>query len=102
MFACAMSGRRSRWIDMASTLAATNAQRRILPPYAITWHSVRKAVIRRDNGVCGICGKHPANPEVHHKTPLSEGGSNKLENLVTLCHECHQKIHRQMSALQSN
>lgn len=30
--------------------------------------------------------------EIHHKKPLSEGGGNTLENLVTLC-SAHHKLH---------
>ena len=29
----------------------------------------------------------------HHVVPVSHGGSNKKNNLVPLCHSCHQKLH---------
>lgn len=31
--------------------------------------------------------------EVHHKIPRSEGGSDKPDNLITLCEHCHKGIH---------
>ena len=31
--------------------------------------------------------------EVHHKVPLSEGGTHDESNLVSLCKECHARIH---------
>lgn len=33
--------------------------------------------------------------EVHHKTPLSMGGSHDRENLIALCKSCHARIHAQ-------
>jgi len=29
----------------------------------------------------------------HHIVPLSDGGSDNQENLVTLCKECHKAVH---------
>lgn len=29
----------------------------------------------------------------HHVVPVAEGGSNKLDNVVTLCVSCHKKVH---------
>ena len=31
--------------------------------------------------------------EVHHKVPLSEGGTHARENLVCLCASCHSRLH---------
>ena len=31
--------------------------------------------------------------EIHHKLPLSKGGTHDRENLVALCKECHARIH---------
>lgn len=64
--------------------------------------STRRAVLERDGYKCQECddpvgGKHNPHVEtahVHHKEPVSEGGSNKPENLVTLCKGCHKKQHR--------
>lgn len=34
-----------------------------------------------------------SNAEIHHIMPVIDGGENKLENLVALCHDCHVLIH---------
>ena len=58
------------------------------------WANRRQNILRRDNYVCQECGSDNADSlHVHHKTPLSEGGSNNSENLVTLCSECHGDKH---------
>lgn len=31
--------------------------------------------------------------EVHHKKPLSEGGTHDRKNLIALCKSCHSRIH---------
>ncbi|HDY7447493.1 TPA: HNH endonuclease [Vibrio vulnificus] len=31
--------------------------------------------------------------EVHHIIPLSQGGLDSLENVISLCPNCHRKIH---------
>lgn len=31
--------------------------------------------------------------EVHHKVPLSEGGTHATENLVCVCASCHSRLH---------
>ena len=35
--------------------------------------------------------KHPE--EIHHKKPLSEGGTHDRSNLIALCKSCHSTIH---------
>ena len=40
---------------------------------------------------CAICGHD--GEEIHHIIPKSEGGNDTLNNLVLLCHSCHDKIH---------
>ena len=31
--------------------------------------------------------------EIHHKKPLSEGGTHDQSNLIALCKSCHSQIH---------
>lgn len=55
----------------------------------------RDQVFERDNYTCQICNESPEDErllEVHHIVPLSEGGSDNLENLVTVCPNCHRKL----------
>lgn len=53
--------------------------------------NIRKAVILRDGCKCMECGKVNTKLEVHHIKPRRLNGSNTLDNLITLCSECHQK-----------
>jgi hypothetical protein len=44
---------------------------------------------------CVMCGEdNPHILEEHHIIPRSKNGSNNPENLITLCANCHKKIHR--------
>ena len=53
--------------------------------------NIRKAVILRDNNKCMECNKSNTILEVHHIRAKRYGGSNTLNNLITLCSNCHQK-----------
>ena len=53
--------------------------------------NIRKAVILRDGCKCRECGKSNTVLEVHHIKPKRLGGSNTIDNLITLCSKCHQK-----------
>jgi hypothetical protein len=62
------------------------------------WKWRRREVIIRDEYTCQDCGSEgaaegPAQLEVHNITPVSEGGSDDKENLVTLCDSCHTDRH---------
>jgi hypothetical protein len=57
--------------------------------------AVRQQVLERDNHRCQICGADEV-IEVHHIAPLGVGGSDEkdvAENMITLCGECHRKVH---------
>ena len=47
----------------------------------------------RDSYKCVKCGSDD-NLEVHHILPRSKGGRDNPRNMVTLCRNCHQEIHR--------
>lgn len=63
----------------------------------------RIAALDRDGGQCVVCG-WPTNKsegdnmrnslELHHITHHVKGGSNLIDNLVTLCNVHHDQIHR--------
>ncbi len=56
------------------------------PGYPPFWSYVRDVVLNTDKGRCQISGcPNRTELHVHHKRPLSQGGSHKIENLVTLC-----------------
>lgn len=53
-------------------------------------------------GVCGRCKSNAPfkrridqSPylEVHHKTPLADGGEDTLDNAIALCPNCHRELH---------
>jgi RNA-directed DNA polymerase len=35
--------------------------------------------------------------QTHHKTPLKDGGTDQVENLVHLHQACHQQMHLRMN-----
>jgi len=95
------------WISVAEeTVAAlseaglwTNAPN----DYGPYWPQIRERVRARDSYKCQMCGRPELNRQhdVHHKIPFrmfrDENGhilrerANQLDNLTTLCPECHKK-----------
>ncbi len=71
--------------------------------YGPDWEKIRERVRARDGFRCQVCGREEAGRQhdVHHKVPFrsfrDEAGrvlrerANQLDNLVTLCPECHKK-----------
>ena len=55
--------------------------------------NAREHALVRDNYTCQCCGKKNCRLEVHHIVFQSNDGSDDLENLVTLCKDCHDTIH---------
>ena len=56
-----------------------------------------KAMVRaRDHYTCQCCGKKGCGLEVHHIVYRSNGGSDDPDNLITLCENCHKKVHNGM------
>lgn len=53
----------------------------------------RFEILKRDNFRCIYCGRSPQQDDVKihvdHVKPLSKGGSNEVDNLVTSCDECN-------------
>lgn len=52
----------------------------------------RRSILERDNRQCVRCDSS-RELEVHHIIPVSDDGSNKPDNLATLCHACHLDAH---------
>jgi len=52
---------------------------------------LRFKVLKRDNFTCQYCGRSSPDVELHidHKIPVSMGGSDDIENLITACAECN-------------
>lgn len=58
------------------------------------WEAVREAVRVIYEDKCAICGK-PAR-EVHHIRPKHLNGKNHPRNLILLCNDCHDEVHRKI------
>jgi 5-methylcytosine-specific restriction endonuclease McrA len=72
-----------------ATAAHVGRARQAVPP------ALRRAVLARDRRRCRVPGcKNTHFVDVHHLRPRSEGGENKLENLITLCTAHHRATHR--------
>ena len=50
--------------------------------------------LTRDNYTCQCCKTKKGTLHVHHKIYRSQGGSDDIENLITLCEGCHKKLHK--------
>ena len=48
------------------------------------------------NQPCEICKWNETSCDVHHILPVCEGGKDEIQNLVTLCPNCHRKVHRNL------
>lgn len=56
------------------------------------WKKIRKEVLLRDGNLCQKCLNTDAT-EVHHLA-YENLGSEKLEDLMSVCSPCHEKIHK--------
>lgn len=73
----------------------------------------RNHIFRRDNYTCQRCGTFHAyinengiplpttdgKLDLHHIKPVSQGGSDAPDNLVTWCRDCHREWHRKYENL---
>ena len=59
------------------------------------FENTKAMVLNRDEYKCHICKtkKQGVRLDVHHIIFRSKGGSDDPENLITLCHNCHTKLH---------
>ena len=66
--------------------------------YSKGWASLSKKTKERDHWECQRCGSRGGQKgdsilHAHHILPKSKGGEDRLENLITVCHDCHEQIH---------
>jgi DEAD/DEAH box helicase domain-containing protein len=65
--------------------------------YGPAWGRIRNLVRQRDRYTCQVCGLVEQNQShhVHHKVPFkmftTPEEANRLDNLITLCPNCHQR-----------
>ena len=63
--------------------------------YGRAWKRIRDSYVAA-HPFCEKCleaGVAVVAEEVHHKVPLSKGGTHDRSNLIALCKSCHSKIH---------
>ena len=63
--------------------------------YGRAWKRIRDKYVSQ-HPFCEVCyesGVLVKTEEVHHKIPLSEGGTHDKSNLIALCKSCHSRIH---------
>ena len=63
--------------------------------YGRAWKRIRDKYAA-EHPLCELCfdrGIIVPTEEIHHKRPLSEGGTHDRSNLIALCKSCHSSIH---------
>ena len=54
------------------------------------WRKIRKYILKRDGGICQICGRSEKSMIVDHIKEIKDGGEPySYDNLQTLCKSCH-------------
>lgn len=57
------------------------------------FENTKAMVLNRDNYTCQYCKTKKGTLHVHHIVYRSQGGSDEIENLTTLCEYCHKNLH---------
>ncbi|MRJ75462.1 hypothetical protein GEV29_02840 [Aeromicrobium sp. SMF47] len=67
------------------------------PPRVRQAIKLRYEILERDKNRCRDCGNSPDSDgvtlQVHHLLPVSQGGNEDADNLITLCSQCHAGRH---------
>jgi len=58
-----------------------------------SYDQLRRKVLQRDGWKCQVCGSRQK-LQVHHQQRRSQQGDDDDSNLITLCAECHEEVHR--------
>ncbi len=58
-----------------------------------SYGKLHRQVLERDGWRCQVCGSMQ-NLQVHHLKFRSQSGGDEEQNLITLCAECHEWMHR--------
>lgn len=72
-------------VDPDQAMAAAKRDR--LPGYL--WEQRRQEVLERDENRCVQCGADAT--DVDHVLPVALGGDDEVENLQSLCSDCHKR-----------
>lgn len=64
------------------------------------YYDVRYFVFSRDNYTCQVCGKSKGKIlQTHHIVYRSNGGTNRADNLITVCTGCHTHENHQIGGI---
>lgn len=64
------------------------------------YYDIRYYVFARDSYTCQVCKKKDKTLQTHHIKYVSKGGSNRADNLITVCTDCHtSKNHKEGGVL---
>ena len=83
-------GRRRRPISRVRKVRIRNTSR--------VSHATRDIVLARDGYKCTVCGTRGSRKNrltMHHKKYRRNGGDSSINNLVTICEQCHRKFHKE-------
>ncbi|MBK8168103.1 MAG: HNH endonuclease [bacterium] len=88
--------RRRNWLRWPATRACGGRAKRTARPS----RRLCAAVLARDRHRCATPGCGSTHfLEVHHVRPRGQGGTNRAENLITLCSRCHGFVHERGGAV---
>jgi len=63
------------------------------------YQNIRAYVLHRDKYTCQLCRKKNVSFQLHHVVPRSQNGKDYPDNLITLCPDCHAKVHNDTTLL---
>lgn len=75
-----------------------NPQNRSRSNYSSNWTDLARRTKKRDNWTCQKCGAKggpigSAQLHSHHMKTKKHGGEDDIDNLITICHSCHEEEH---------
>lgn len=67
-----------------------NAKAQLEFTKSLFWSKIRQLVLNRDGHRCQLCGNHGSGKlHIHHIMKVKNGGTDHLDNLITVCPKCH-------------
>jgi 5-methylcytosine-specific restriction endonuclease McrA len=60
---------------------------------SMRYNRLHREVLERDGWRCQACGSMQ-HLQLHHLELRSQSGNDVEQNLITLCAECHEQLHR--------
>ena len=58
--------------------------------------SIKTLYKKFENVPCEICGWDKTSRDLHHILEVSNGGTNEISNIVSVCPNCHRMIHNNL------